>query len=97
MNNVKEKAPSTAATVQSAETKIQNQNSIPFPDCKALYEKLRRLGIILSVASELLQKKEYDLDPFEPHFQSLIDGAIYENNKVMDALTSFIGQEVTQP
>lgn len=35
MNNVKEKAPSTAATVQSAKAKVQDQNSTDRLDCKA--------------------------------------------------------------
>lgn len=34
MNNVKEKAPSTAATVQSASNNIQDQNSTKQQDCK---------------------------------------------------------------
>lgn len=54
MNNVKERAPSTAATVQSAKTKVQDQNSTVQASCKPSLDlgdrRLRVFGEILEAA-----------------------------------------------
>ncbi len=64
MNNVKERAPSTAATVQSAKTKVQDQNSTVQALCKPSLDlddrQLRLFDEILEVA--------------EPHYDDGFNG-----------------------